>query len=311
MIKFSRNLVVWRSCYSYKSPFPTLHYNRKRLQRIEHEQFVEGPPPSWPRCFFPNWNHFSELRAFAFRINEPMNVGFLRNAFVDESFHLIPPEELRIRKLTSLPESDNNLLFLAGRDRVYEITKMFLLEFYPTLPQEAIKAVCENLASETNLSHVGRHLGIEDLIIGAGYPYTDTVIYRAVCALIETIAKQRSSKNAAQFIHDFICTQLITKDLFQIWRPLNPETILNEILKSNNAGPIECRLIYEASTQSVLPVFTVGVFSNKQILAAGSGNSIVEAQKDAYLNSIKFVLNLNWETYKPVSFDLDRIEVES
>lgn len=300
-----------RFCYSYKSPFPTKFYYRKRLERIEHEQFVEGPPPSWPRSFFPNWNHVSELRAFAFRINEPMNVGLLRNAFIDESCHKIPYEELRIRKLNSLPESDNTELSQLGLKRIFYVSKLFVSELYPLLPEEALNAVCNVLTSERELRSVGKNLGIEDLIIAASYPYEKHVISKALCALVETLAKHRSSQHATQFVHDFICSQLITKDIMQLWNPEYPEALLNELLGARNKQPAEPRLIFETEVKGPLPMYTVGIFSDKKILATGSGETINIAKHEAMFSAIKVLLEINRDHCSPISTNIDRIEVEN
>ena len=299
-----------RSCYSYKSPFPTLHYNRKRLQRIKQEQFVEGPPASWPRSFFPNWNSVAELRAFAFRIGEPMNIGFLRNAFVDRSFNRIPSEECRIRKLKVAPESDNSDLFWRGQNRLREIASSFLMHEYPSLPENALVAVSNYLLSEKVLSKIGRKLGLDDLIIAADYPYNDSVVHRSFCALVETIAVNRSSHHAAQFVDDFVCSELITEDIFMIWKPPNAEEELNSVLLHKNMATAEPRYMYGASTCSVLPAISICFFSDKNFLGSGTAESIEEAKNEAAINSMKFLLNSNWESKKPVSANFDRVEIK-
>ncbi len=239
-----------------------------------------------------------------------MNVGILRTAFIDKSHVDIPREEYRLRKMKSVPEKDNSDVAEKGSARLYECVKAFTKNTYPSFPDEAIKSITSYLTSETEIAKIAQNIGIADMIIASMYPYPDDVLYRAFCALVETIASQRTSKSATNFIQDFVCSQLISEDVLKIWNPDNPELVLNKLLANQNKEPAEPRLVYSASPETILPAITVGFFSNKQFIGSGCGETIDEAREEAALNCLREVLNYNWECASPITFTIDRIDVK-
>lgn len=59
---------------------------------------------------------------------------------------------------------------------------------------------------------------------------------------------------------DFLLTQLIGKDLFDIWTVVNPMGVLVEELSKRNIPLPEPRLIRSAGASTVLPLYFVGLY---------------------------------------------------
>lgn len=62
------------------------------------------------------------------------------------------------------------------------------------------------------------------------------------------------------FHQDFLVTQLIGKDLFDMWTVVNPMGVLVEELTKRNVPPPEPRLIRAAGASTVLPLYFVGLY---------------------------------------------------
>lgn len=61
-------------------------------------------------------------------------------------------------------------------------------------------------------------------------------------------------------LQDFLLTQLIGKDLFDMWTVVNPMGLLVEELTKRNLPLPEPRLIRSAGASTVLPLYFVGLY---------------------------------------------------
>lgn len=61
-------------------------------------------------------------------------------------------------------------------------------------------------------------------------------------------------------LQDFLVTQLIGKDLFDMWTVVNPMGLLVEELTKRNVPLPEPRLIRSAGASTVLPLYFVGLY---------------------------------------------------
>ena len=190
-----------------------------------------------------------------------------------------------------------------GLQRILTVCENLINLNFPGLPQDGVEAIKYFLSSEPLLSHIGRNLGMDDMIIAQSYPYSNDIIHRAFCACVEVISKHRSEENGRKFIKEFVCSQLISRDIFQIWKldVETAETHVNEILNTKSMEKAEARLLHQANVDTVLPCFSVAFFSQKQFLASGSGESITEARREAAINSLRYLLGINSENKLPIS----------
>ena len=95
--------------------------------------------------------------------------------------------------------------------------------------------------------------------------------FKAVVAALEMSS---GLERARMFVQDLVLSQLHGKDINELWNPMDPLGILNNILKSNGMSESELRLLRQAGANSLLAVYHVGVYSNKKLIASGIDNLI-------------------------------------
>lgn len=104
------------------------------------------------------------------------------------------------------------------------------------------------------------------------HPVSQKTLADTFLALVAALADSVDVNHAANFVRDFLIVVLAEKDLTEIWNPANPVEYLNNILRKQNREPAESRLIGQTGQNTLLAVYHVGVYSDKQFL--GSGNFI-------------------------------------
>jgi large subunit ribosomal protein L44 len=88
-------------------------------------------------------------------------------------------------------------------------------------------------------------------------------------ALVAALAESVDASHAANFVRDFLIVILAEKDLTEIWNPDHPVEILNVTLQKQNKSPVEPRLIAHAGQNTLLVVYRIGMYSDKQFLGSG------------------------------------------
>ena len=88
-------------------------------------------------------------------------------------------------------------------------------------------------------------------------------------AVVSALEQSSGRGRARTFVQDLIIPQLYGKDVNEIWNVKNPAAVLNDILKREGKEEAEFRIIRQAGAETILSVFHVGVFSDKNLIAAG------------------------------------------
>lgn len=91
-------------------------------------------------------------------------------------------------------------------------------------------------------------------------------------ALVAALAESTDVTHTANFVRDFLIVILAEKDLTEIWNPAQPVELLNDVLQKQNRSPAEPRLIAQAGQNTLLAVYHVAMYSDKQFLGSGKYN---------------------------------------
>ncbi|CAB1348773.1 unnamed protein product [Coregonus sp. 'balchen'] len=213
----------------------------------------------------PNWDYHAEVQAFSSRLKESFSPELLKTAFVNPCY--IQSEQERRQALgvdtetAALVLRDNIQLHTQG----LEFTKSFMSDWcrdsFPSLPSKGVVAIVGHLISHPVVCHVARNLAIEDLTMSAQFPVPDEVLHSTFLAVIGALQKSSGAERAGLFIRDFLVTQLVGKDLFEMWSVVNPMGLLVEELSKRNVALPEPRLTRSAGAGTVLPLYFVGLYS--------------------------------------------------
>ncbi|TKS81192.1 39S ribosomal protein L44, mitochondrial [Collichthys lucidus] len=246
---------------------------------------LEGPPPPKPRSQQPHWDYHAEVQAFSIRLHENFSLDLLKTAFINPCY--LRTEQERRQGLgvdaeaTPLALKDNIQLCKNGEG----FTKNFLSDWcrasFPSLPSEGVESIVGHLTTSAFVAHVARNLGIEDLTMSAECPVPDDVLYSTFMAVIGALQESSGAERTGFFLRDFLVTQLIGKDLFDMWTVVNPMGLLVEELTKRNVTLPEPRLMRSAGASTVLPLYFVGLYSDKKLLAQGPGETLIAAEEEA------------------------------
>lgn len=88
-------------------------------------------------------------------------------------------------------------------------------------------------------------------------------------ALTAALAESVDANHAGIFVRDFLIVTLAEKDLTEIWNPSQPCEILDNVLRKQNRPLAEPRLIRHAGQNTLLTVYHIGMYSNKEFLGSG------------------------------------------
>lgn len=266
---------------------------------------LEGPPPPTPRSQKPNWDYHAEVTAFNARLHENFSLELLKTAFVNPCY--LKSEQERRQGLgvnsetAALVLKDNGHLSSQGAS----FTRSFLTDWctasFSSLPSEGVAAIVGHLSSSAVVCHVAKNLGIEDLTMSAEFPIPDDVLHSTFMAVIAALQESSGAERAGFFLRDFLVTQLIGKDLFDIWPVVDPMGLLVEELKQQNLAPPEPRLIRAAGASTVLPLYFVGLYSDKKLLAHGPGETLQAAEEEAARVALRKLYGFT-ESRRPTDF---------
>uniref|UniRef100_A0A8C6SGB0 Large ribosomal subunit protein mL44 n=1 Tax=Neogobius melanostomus TaxID=47308 RepID=A0A8C6SGB0_9GOBI len=266
---------------------------------------IEGPPPPKPRSQKPNWDYHAEVQAFQNRLHENVSLELLKRAFVNPCY-LIAESERRQglgmdTELSALTLKDNIELSAKGE----AITKVFIADWckasYPSLPADGAQSVVDHLTGVSTVNYVAANLGIEDLTMSAEFPVPNEVLYSTFMAVIGALHESSGAERAGFFLRDFLVTQMIGTDLFDLWTVVNPMGLLTEELTKRNIPLPEPRLIRSAGASTVLPLFFVGLYSDKKLLAQAPGETLAAAEEEAARVALRKMYGFN-ENRKPINF---------
>lgn len=86
------------------------------------------------------------------------------------------------------------------------------------------------------------------------------------------LAESVDVNHAGIFVRDFLIAGLASKDLTEIWCPTKPFETLTDMISMKKKVIIEARLIGQGGKNTILSVYHIGIYANKEYL--GSGNDI-------------------------------------
>ncbi|KAK7883346.1 hypothetical protein WMY93_029520 [Mugilogobius chulae] len=266
---------------------------------------LEGPPPPKPRSQKPNWDYHAEVQAFQNRLHENFSLELLKQAFVNPCYLKAESErrqELGVdTELTALTLKNNIELCVKGET----ITKTFVADWcrasFPSLPSEGVQSVVEYLTGVDNITYVARNLGMEDLTMSAEFPVPERVLYSTFMAVIGALQESSGKERAVFFLRDVLVAQMIGKDIFDLWTVVNPMGLLTEELTKRNIPLPEPRLIRSAGASTVLPLYFVGLYSEKKLLAQGPGETLAAAEEEAARVALRNIYGFS-ENRKPINF---------
>eukprot|EP00064_Thunnus_orientalis_P002023 superscaffoldBa00000140_g2029 len=266
---------------------------------------LEGPLPPKPRSLHPNWDYHAEVQAFSTRLHENFSLQLLKAAFVNPCYLQAEQERRKAlgvdSELTALVLEDNIQLSAKGAD----FTQSFLTDWcrasFPSLPSEGVQSIVGHLTSSAVVTNVARNLGIEDLTMSAAFPVPDDVLHSTFMAVIGALQESSGAERTGFFLRDFLVSQLIGKDLFDMWTVVNPMGLLMEELSKRKIVLPEPRLIRSAGASTVLPLYFVGLYSDKKLLAQGPGETLLAAEEEAARVALRKLYGFS-ENHRPFDF---------
>ncbi|XP_042316493.1 39S ribosomal protein L44, mitochondrial isoform X2 [Sceloporus undulatus] len=233
----------------------------------------------------PNWDYHAEIQAFSHRIHEKFLLDLLKTAFVNRCY--IKHEESRREALglekeaVALNLKDNHELCLQGNSFSRSYLTQCFDEAYPKMPPAGIQALVNFLTSEELVSYLAQNLSLQDLTLCAEFPVPSNVLQQTFFAVIGALLQSSGSQRTELFVRDFFIPQLIGKDLFEIWNVINPMGLLMEELTKRNIPAPEPRLTRQSGASTALPLYFVGLYCDKKLLAEGTGETVLAAEEEA------------------------------
>uniref|UniRef100_A0A023FKE4 Large ribosomal subunit protein mL44 n=1 Tax=Amblyomma cajennense TaxID=34607 RepID=A0A023FKE4_AMBCJ len=281
----------------YKRSLPAV------LKEMKARRKIAGPEPLRHRSVVLEWNYDAEIYAFARRLGESWSDITLRTAFVEESY--VDREKKQREDLGMRSDSDdfgadvgltaNTQLSAAGRDLSNTYMQDYLTHAFPDLPSDGVEAVKRYLLSDATLSQVSSSIGTSDLIMCADFPPVEKTLANVLMALIGGLLKDSGLERAQLFVRDFVLTQLLGKDLCELWEIPDPHERLAAVLQDSGRPPAEPRLLWESGRNTLEASFCVGLYSDKQLLGYSVGETLSVAHEMAAREALRrfFGLSLN------------------
>ncbi|CAG5077234.1 Similar to MRPL44: 39S ribosomal protein L44 [Cotesia congregata] len=258
------------------------------LREVTRRKEKAGPQKEQPRSGFLEWNFESEIYAFNQRLSEKFNLEILSQAFTHNSYIL--QEERKQREVgiddPQLNLYDNRSLIQNGKALTEKTVEAYLGFAMPRTPTECIRAFKEYLLSEEE------------------YPPSNETLANTFYALVGALAKSTNEIHTAKFIRDFLITTLAEKDLNEIFCPENPLEILNQILTNEGKEHVEPRILAQSGVNTLMPVYRIGLYSNKQLISSGTESTIEDAIKVAALIALSKMFGFADSSY-PMKFNLE------
>lgn len=266
------------------------------LKEMKARRRKAGPEPLRHRSVWIDWNYDCELYAFANRLGEKWNDATLRVAFTEQSY--LEQEEKRRQEVgisseqTTVALTANTQLSDIGKDHCSKYLASYLARTLPDAPEECIESVCNYLMSDDVLSHVSNNIGTADLIMCADFPPEKSTLANVLKALIGGLIKDCGTERAGLFIQDFLLTQLVGKDICELWEIPFPEQTLASVLQRLGREPVEPRLLWETGRNTLEAGYSVGLYSSRKLVGAGVGETLEMAQEMAARDGLRRIYGL-------------------
>ncbi|KAG9494449.1 hypothetical protein GDO78_002007 [Eleutherodactylus coqui] len=246
---------------------------------------MEGPPKPVPRLRQPNFDYHAEIVAFSKRLNETFSIQLLKTAFVNHSY--LEREESRRQELgldsetAALNLEDNQKLADKGSEFTVSYLTSTLQQGFPNLPAAGMRALLDYLTSQQVLCHVAQNLSIEDLTLSLEFPMSLDTVQKTFLAIIGALLESSGPERTGRFLQDFLIPQMIGKDLFDFWSVTDPMSLLVEQLSQRKIPLPEPRITRQSGVGTVLPLYFVGLYCDKKLIAEGPGETVFAAEEEA------------------------------
>ena len=263
-----------------------------------------SPQPIPNRSTFIDWNRDTEMYAFNQRLMEKFHPEKLSRAFIHKSY--IFKEEQKQKEMgIQEPKLDieHNEDFIENGIRITsKAVNNYLKTSLPHVPESVILSLHDYLISQKVLAEAALHIGTKDIILAAEHPATEETLARTFFALVGALAESVDIDHTSTFIRDFLIVGLAEKDLSEIWNPPNPFEMLNDIISKERETTVEPRIIGQAGKNTILSAYEIAVYSNKQFLGSGVGQTIEEAKDVAAMNALCRMFGL-LDSSQPLRFN--------
>ncbi|CAH1118525.1 unnamed protein product [Phaedon cochleariae] len=258
---------------------PTLKELYRRREKV-------GPEPEKPRSSYLEWNYEAEVFAFGKRLGEEFDRDILKKALIQKEYANI--QEIKAKETgQNLPTITDNYELIPEGDGI--ISSYVMTELSKKYPEDIAKAVTNYLTSEEMLSYIASHIGLKDLILTNEFPVANSTLCNTFKAVVAALKQSQNLAQAEKFIHDFVLSQLNGKNVYEIWDPKEPYKYLTRLLHQRGIKEIEPRLCNQSASNTVLACFQVGLYSNRELLGIGWGESVHIAKDTAALDAIQRV----------------------
>lgn len=253
------------------------------------------PPQVEPhRNNFIEWNRNAEIYAFNERLSEKFNTEKLNQAFIHKSYIV---EEIKKQKEIGIKEplfniQSNEEFIKKGKEITSAVIKKYLNQNLSSLPENGIIAFHDYLMSQELLATASLHIGTKDIILTGEHPVSQETLAQTFLALVGALAESVDVNHAGIFVRDFLIAGLASKDLTEIWCPTKPFETLTDMISMERKVIIEARLIGQAGKNTILSVYHIGIYANKEYLGSGFGQTIAEAKDVAAINILSQMYGL-------------------
>lgn len=303
-ITINRTIVSSARVFGIKSRWSEPLYRELKHRTDKMKRL--GLKPVDKRSEYIEWNYDAELFAFGKRLHEEFDAGALREALTDASY--IARETQRQQELgvsdPGLTMSNNSQLAASGERIITDYCVAYLRAALPLLPEEGISALVEYLLSEEVMSTVGYGIGLKDLILCEEHPPSPTTMARCFKAVVGALSVSSPAVRCQAFVRDFVVAQLVGKDIDSIWKIENPMAVLADILHQSNQGEPEPRLIFQSGKETIQAVYHVGVYSDKEFMGSGYGETVETAVEEAAHDALRRLFQIT-DSANPLPFGKD------
>ncbi|KAK0088548.1 hypothetical protein PV325_011609 [Microctonus aethiopoides] len=262
-------------------------------------------PSEPPRSSFTDWNYEAEVFAFNERLREKFVIELLTKALTHRSY--VSQEKQKQREVgiedPELDIEDNSEFIEIGKILTSKIIETYLSLALPRAPEECILALHDYLLSNQMLARSSSFIGTKDIILTEEYPPTEETMANTFLALVAALSESVDEVHAGIFVRDFLIASLAEKDLSEIWNPENPVQILNDILIKDGREPVEPRIITQSGISTLIPVYRIGLYSNKEYISSATEDNVNDAIKAAALNALHNIFNIATSS-TPMKFNL-------
>ena len=258
-----------------------------------------------------NWDYKCELSAFAHRIGfSPEELPSLLQALTPVP---LPHDgDTGSMQTDQLEVTDNSRLATLGMTAIHHYVTEYAYCTYKHLSGGSLKALRSAVIDADILCSVADHLGVVDLIRTAQClynPLQTRLISQSLAAVIGAAYVDKSPFAARGLVHDFLITQLASKDINDVIRFRRPKATLMELLKRTGQSPPQSRLIRESGRATHFPTFVVGVFSGDRQLGEGAGSSLKRAENEALTAALRLYFQEEMKA-GPLPSDLEEYQDE-